>query len=564
MSSAISAYSPPAPFQPALVSSVPALFYLAWSGNVPLLQLLRDTHDWCGMEPARLNGEGAKARGCSPLWAALANGHVAAAGLLLADPRVKVEGMYEPQLAPSPLVVASQNGHAGAVKLMVEWAAANPGLAGEKPLELTLPTPDRPTSLFKAAQNGHLEVARLLLEAGADPNSSTATDGATPLSIACYYGHLGIVELLLAHEDTDVNSVTTPCPPHMPPLHAACKACHLPALSALLADARVEAGEETAAGMNAWHFLGLSRCPGTKVGVCASRLSNTHTRARSPAFRLLLPRVDPAGALSVAPSKEKVPLTPIYLFASKGHTEVVVGLLEALPKKAAAGILDPALVAAVRADDLAMAKALLGRGASGRAKGGDMQITCLHYAALNDSPAMCTLLLDGGGDVNEKCLWKREGSTGKVGSVTARSVANQLDNKCVPILMAASKRSGGGMRMEDLNPEDVPDHFREHHETLMREQKEEATAKDERWALDVLARIKLDGEVMKVAGDERAKPIIEQIMADATKLRDFEGAFAKELEECGEPLRELVEGVKGRLKKIVEDADREQVVNDMS
>ena len=38
----------------------------------------------------------------------------------------------------------------------------------------------------------------------------------------------------------------------------------------------------------------------------------------------------------------------------------------------------------------------------------------------------------------------------------------------------------------------------------------------------------------------------------------------KESEEGGEPLRELVEGVKGRLKKIVEDADREQVVNDMS
>ena len=54
------------------------------------------------------------------------------------------------------------------------------------------------TSIYVACEFGHIDTVRLLLEAGA-PVDAARGDGATPLYKACQDGRLEIVELLLKH-----------------------------------------------------------------------------------------------------------------------------------------------------------------------------------------------------------------------------------------------------------------------------------------------------------------------------------------------------------------------------
>ena len=54
------------------------------------------------------------------------------------------------------------------------------------------------TALVMAAQNGHAEVVDELLARGAEVNKA-ATDGVTPLFVACKKGHLTIMRVLLEH-----------------------------------------------------------------------------------------------------------------------------------------------------------------------------------------------------------------------------------------------------------------------------------------------------------------------------------------------------------------------------
>ena len=98
----------------------------------------------------------------------------------------------------TPLSWASENGHEGIVKLLLEWKDVNPNstsISDETPLKL-------------AAENGHEGIVKLLLgRKDINPNSSSKYVK-TPLSLAAENGHEGIVKLLLEREDVNPNSTS--------------------------------------------------------------------------------------------------------------------------------------------------------------------------------------------------------------------------------------------------------------------------------------------------------------------------------------------------------------------
>ena len=102
--------------------------------------------------------------------------------LLEAGSDVDVRNKY----GVTPLWIASQKGHTGIVKLLLE-AKADVNAARKT---------NGVTPLFMASQNGHTEVVKLLLAAKADVNAADQ-GGVTPLWIAVKKGRTEIVRLLL-------------------------------------------------------------------------------------------------------------------------------------------------------------------------------------------------------------------------------------------------------------------------------------------------------------------------------------------------------------------------------
>jgi ankyrin repeat protein len=89
----------------------------------------------------------------------------------------------------TPLMLASENGHVGVVKMIMTHTGAE-GLEDRNI--------DGRTALWYAARGGHGEVVAFLLEKGAQ--ASTRDDNnVTPLMWACIKGHLGVVRILVHH-----------------------------------------------------------------------------------------------------------------------------------------------------------------------------------------------------------------------------------------------------------------------------------------------------------------------------------------------------------------------------
>ena len=67
----------------------------------------------------------------------------------------------------------------------------------------------RRATLHEACFDGDLETVRELLRDGVDKDDARASDGATPLRMACWKGHTEVVRLLVNEGGADVNKATT-------------------------------------------------------------------------------------------------------------------------------------------------------------------------------------------------------------------------------------------------------------------------------------------------------------------------------------------------------------------
>ena len=154
----------------------------------------------------------------TPMWAALAMGHLEVAHLLL-EPEADVDAKYSDK---SALVTASQNDNVEAMRLLLDFGA-DPntryssgwtplhGAATYEAMRVQLRRNANvnaegfldQTPLHYASENGHVKIVRPLIEYGANITARANSLG-TPLRRALKNGKLEGVRLLLEHW-ADVN-----------------------------------------------------------------------------------------------------------------------------------------------------------------------------------------------------------------------------------------------------------------------------------------------------------------------------------------------------------------------
>jgi hypothetical protein len=105
----------------------------------------------------------------------------AVARMLVQDPRL----LSSPKDGYLPITRAASKGRVGIVELLLEWGA-----------DLNTTTSFGDTAVHLAASRGHEEVVSLLLNSGADVNRRNAS-GETALLNASLWGHVAVVRLLL-------------------------------------------------------------------------------------------------------------------------------------------------------------------------------------------------------------------------------------------------------------------------------------------------------------------------------------------------------------------------------
>jgi cytohesin len=92
----------------------------------------------------------------------------------------------------TPLMWACGRGHVGVVQMLAEHMETH-GVGG------TAWMGGRGVALRMAACAGHTDVVRFLLGKGAHANDTVRNGDITPLMMACYGGHLGVVQVFIQH-----------------------------------------------------------------------------------------------------------------------------------------------------------------------------------------------------------------------------------------------------------------------------------------------------------------------------------------------------------------------------
>ncbi|GMI02874.1 hypothetical protein TrVE_jg4769 [Triparma verrucosa] len=438
-----------------VTQNVPCVYLIVHNGYEDVFDLLAEIgyFDKHVQELTRLNSvakkESLAGTGC--LWSALVKGNVG-----LAEKIIKLSGVgdggdgdggadifncYDEKVAPSPLIICSQNGVGGSVDFILsKLQEAEDEEKRRIYLEQRMPSKDAATALFKASQNGHLEICKKLVSMGADINVKTSLDNFTPLIIACSVGSLNVVDWLLGESSLIFFDENTK--PIMGPLHAACFKGHIEIIKRLTVflDTMHEWSswkEALVCSDNGFSCLHYACLPENSRGVLEALLGVEEVEK---SFKI---RNEFCKGLLLPAGKEKFNAVMLccvksysssisYLlnFAEKsgpGYVEKLVNSLDAQGRNS--------VFLSVERDSTPCCKILTSYKASSTIYSNS--VSPLHIASYNDNPTICSLLLSSGADVHYKCIFKSKNP------ITARSIANQRDNKCCGILMSASKRSKG-------------------------------------------------------------------------------------------------------------------------
>jgi len=182
------------------------LIYAAASGNLRMVKMLLD-------EGASIDVQGSF-RGGTPLDGAIRGGHLAVAQLLLQEgawpgktmgfPLLTDQQLKDPQVLTERLQLAVRaHRHFwaacgnGQVEKVQSFLRMFPYLAQAEDPE------NRKSALRHAVAGGHTEIIKLLIDHGADPNESDASEG-TPLVQATKLGNLKVIQTLVEN-GADVN-----------------------------------------------------------------------------------------------------------------------------------------------------------------------------------------------------------------------------------------------------------------------------------------------------------------------------------------------------------------------
>ena len=237
------------------------LLHASIAGDAVLVRRLFVDRSGC-FRRIRLDARDSK-YGRTPLhWASL-KGHVSIVGLILDCVRRISCSLYTGDkdeidflndndfIGLTPLLLASSEMHLKVIHLLLEHGANVEGN-----------TTKGQTPLLAACQRGNLPVAKLLLERGADANAyshdeESAFFGYSALHLACHFGHMEVVHVLLAYgadvsEKSKKGGYTA--------LHRACQMGHLE-IAQYLVDMGADVNQRNAFGSTPLH----SACDGGNI-----------------------------------------------------------------------------------------------------------------------------------------------------------------------------------------------------------------------------------------------------------------------------------------------------------